>query len=209
MKTQYEKQLKETTDLVNSLPWENEEFYKDFLAQTYHFVCHSTRLLARSISHFGVDRDDLYQRFVSHLKEENYHEKLALKDLEFLGEDISKYPECSFTKSFWQAQFYLIDQSRGTSLLGYILYLEAIAVHSFNGIYKSLSENYSAKACRFVKVHVEEDPEHLEHAIDMIEGLNEREQEEIWKNFYQSAEIYHSMLLRAQLSSKNSIKIAS
>lgn len=74
MNKNYQKQLNNTELLINSLPWADENFYSNYLAQTYYFVCHSTRLLARSISHFGVDRDMLYKRFVAHLKEENYHE---------------------------------------------------------------------------------------------------------------------------------------
>lgn len=192
MNKNYQKQLKKTEQLIASLPWKKEVFYANYLAQTYYFVSHSTRLLARSISHFGVDRDILYKRFVAHLKEENYHEKLASNDLKTLGYKTTDFPELSITKTFWESQFYKIDQSNGTSLLGYILYLEAIPVHSFGDVLENLPLN----ACKFIKVHTEEDPKHLDHVLEMIHQLSAKEQDEIWENFNQTAELYQLILLK-------------
>lgn len=196
MKNVLEKQLNESKKIIESMPWADEVFYSNFLAQTYFFVQHSTRLLALSISYFDVQRDHLYKRFVTHLKEENYHEKIALADLEHLKKSIDQFQENSFTRSFWETQFYKIQQSKGTSLLGYILYLEAIAVHCFDQVFKEVEQLYGPKATRFIKVHVEEDPEHLDHAIELISTLNDKEREEIRINFTQSAQLYHAILLK-------------
>ena len=201
----YNKQLKETKDFVDTLAWEDASFYGNFLAQTYYFVAHSTRLLARSISHFDVSRDNLYSRFIEHLKEENYHERIAKADLESIGFKVSDFEELAITKAFTESQFYQIDQSKGTSLLGYILYLEAIAVHCFEDVYKRLDKSYPQSGVKFVKVHMNEDPKHLENAIEQINGLGEKETQEIWKNFFQSAEIYHQMLISVE---QGSAKIA-
>lgn len=189
-------QLNESKQLIDSLPWDNKDFYADYLAQTYYFVCHSTRLLARSISHFGVDRDFLYKRFVSHIKEENYHERIAKKDLENLGYSIEELKEHGVTKTFWESQYYKVDASKGTSLLGYILYLEGIAVHCFSKAFKDVDFAFGSNTSNFIRVHTTEDPEHLDHAIELIDGLSEAEKSDIWENFKQTKELYHQILLR-------------
>ena len=79
MKEHLEKQLETSKEFIENLPWENEDFYADYLAQTYYFVCHSTRLLGRSLSYFHVnDKDDLYKRFKDHISEEDNHSTLLL-----------------------------------------------------------------------------------------------------------------------------------
>lgn len=204
MNKNYQGQLRKTELLIASLPWQDKAFYTNYLAQTYYFVSHSTRLLARSISHFGVDRDILYKRFVAHLKEENYHEKIAINDLSALGYRPDDFLELPITKAFWESQFYKIDQSKGTSLLGYILYLEAIPVYCFKGVLAKLPRG----ASKFAEVHMEEDPKHLEHVIEMIEKLSKDEQEEVWENFNQTAEIYQLMLLEMAKVSLSPVKAA-
>jgi len=204
MKKTYLNKLNETELLINSLPWKDQSFYAQFLAQTYYFVCHSTRLLARSISHFGVDRDNLYRRFATHLKEENYHEKIAVLDLKALGYSPSDFEELSITKAFWESQYYKIDQSKGTSLLGYILYLEAIPVNCFKEVYGSFPD----KASRFLKLHMEEDPKHLEEAMQMISGQKIEDQEQIWANYCKTAEIYQLMLVKIAEISKSIKNVA-
>ena len=179
---------------ILELPWQTKSFYGNFLAQTYYFVSHSTRLLARSMSHFQVDRDALFRRFLSHMSEEDNHEKIALSDLKKLGFNLEDFPEASLTKAFWQSQYYLCDTTKGTALLGYILFLEAIAVETYPKVVDDLYSEYGKKSCQFLKVHVEEDPEHVLHAIEEIEKLSKKEQDDVWKNFAQTAEIYCEML---------------
>ncbi len=195
MKKILEKQLNHTTELINSLPWDNKQFYADYLAQTYYFVCHSTRLLARSISHFPVNKDYLYKHFLAHLKEENYHERLASSDIKNLGYSLDNLPENNLTKAFWEVQYYKNDQSKGIALMGYILYLEGIAVHCFQNAYKTVNQCHGPKASHFIRVHVEEDPEHLNGAIKMIESFSPEEQKLIWENFHQTADMYHAILM--------------
>lgn len=195
MKDQYKEQLNQTRSLINSLPWEKRDFYGNFLAQTYYFVCHSTRLLGRSLSYFGVDKDELYKRFVAHLKEENYHERIASNDLKAMDFQVEDFKQLSITKAFWETQYYKLDKSNGISLLGYILFLEAIAVHCFDHAYDVVAREYNKNAINFIRVHTTEDPEHLEHALKLINELSDEERSIVWDNFYQTADLYHSILL--------------
>jgi hypothetical protein len=207
MNENYIKRLSESKEIIDSMPWEDKKFYGNFLAQTYYFVCHSTRLLARAASHFGVDNERLYRRFVNHMSEEDRHELLAKKDLEQLGFSIEDFPELSETRTFWESQYYKIDQSKGTSLLGYILYLEAIAVNCFERCYDVISKEYGNKCVNFIRVHVNEDPEHLEHAIEEINAFEGAQLADIWQNFEQSADIYEQILFKS-LKMRDSQKIA-
>jgi hypothetical protein len=204
MNTNYQNQLKQTKEVIDSMPWDNPLFYQLFLAQTYYFVSHSTRLLARSISHFGVDRDNLYRRFVAHLKEENYHERLVVNDLKSSAQHPTDFQELSITRAFWETQFYKIDQTKGISLLGYILYLEAIPVHCFKGV----EGMFPKKSSSFAQVHMDEDPAHLQSAISMINEMNPDEQSEIWSNFHQTSELYQIMLCEINNLIKYSAKVA-
>lgn len=198
MKENYEKQLRSVKEFLNDMPWEDKNFYVNYLSQTYYFVCHSTRLLSRSISHFNVDRDHLYKRFVSHLKEENYHERIALNDLKNLGVDVNDCPEFELTKAFWECQYHKIDASKGISLLGYILFLEAIAVFCFDDVSARLQKSYGKNAMNFIHVHTNEDPHHLEEAINQIEMLSDEEKQLVWSNFYQTSKMYIGILNEAK-----------
>lgn len=191
--------------VILDLPWKDREFYGNFLAQTYYFVCHSTRLLARSMSHFQTDREGLYRRFLSHMSEEDNHEKIALSDLKKLGFSLADFPESSYTRAFWQSQYYLADTSKGTALLGYILFLEAVAVESYPKLIEHLYKFHGKKCCQFLKVHVEEDPDHVLHAIEEIQNLPEADKKEVWKNFEQTAKIYCEILKDASENKELSV----
>lgn len=201
-----EKQLDLTRDFINTLPWENKAFYTHFLAQTYYFVCHSTRLLAKSLSHFGIDQDHLYKRFVVHIKEENYHERIAQADLDKLGLATSDFKELAITKAFWERQHYKIDQSKGVSLLGYILYLEAIATDCFDSAYEKMASKFGGASCNFIQVHVAEDKKHVLDAIELINSLSDPEKSIVWDNFYQTAELYHLLLSEVLLDARPMVK---
>lgn len=130
--------------------------------------------------------------------------KIAANDLLALGYKPTDFLELPITKAFWESQFYKIDQTKGTSLLGYILYLEAIPVHCFKDVLGKLP----LKGSKFLQVHMEEDPKHLEHVLEIIENLSKVEQDEIWQNFEQTAEMYQLMMLEIAKTEGRSVKAA-
>lgn len=198
MNNLFQEQLNYAKEFIPTLPWENERFYANFLAQTYYFVCHSTRLLGRSMSYFVHNQEDLYRRFKDHISEEDAHEKIALSDLKKLGYEIAQFPELAVTKSFYECQYFKIERSLGTALLGYILYLETVAVHAYPLVVDRLYKKYDKKCCQFLKVHVEEDPDHVEKALLEISKLPSNQQSEIWQNFWQTSKLYCQLLKDAQ-----------
>lgn len=169
----------------------NKTLYGDWLAQTYYFVCHSTALLGYALPH--LKNPSLRHHFEKHMSEENKHELLALKDIQRLGFNLSDFDELANTQAFYHSQYYRIAFEGGTSLLGYILFLEAMAVDWGKDIFNEIKEVHSDSTL-FIKVHADEDPHHLEGAIKTILSLSAQEQVAIMKNFRYSAEIYQQII---------------
>lgn len=169
----------------------DEDFYSNFIAQTYYFVRHSTALLGYALPY--LHNDKLRQIFEHHLGEESRHDLLALKDLEKLHRSLSDHPESPWTQAFYQGQYYRIQFEGGSSLLGYILFLEALAVTLGKEIYEEVNKVHSG-ATLFLKVHAEEDITHVARAVSLIESLPEAEQIMIAKNLAHSELLYGALL---------------
>src|SRR5262245_3325349 len=63
------------------------QHHAKLLTEIYHYVKHSTRLLALAAGHTSPLRSDLFRRFVAHIGEERGHQMWALANLEALGGD--------------------------------------------------------------------------------------------------------------------------
>ena len=91
----------------------------------------------------------------------------------------------------------------GTSLLGYILFLEAMAVGWGRRAYEEIKDRHT-QSVLFLKVHAEEDPQHVENAIWAILKLTNQEQETIIRKMQFTFQIYSQML---QCAAKKAGKI--
>lgn len=171
--------------------FKDKDVYAEWLAQTYFFVRHSTPLLGFALPH--LKNDELKRHFEHHLGEEERHDLIALKDIERLGRKINEFQEMNLTKAFYQSQYYRISFENGTSLLGYILLLEGMAVTWGQKMYGEIKDVHK-NSIFFLKVHAEEDPHHLDGAIDTIMRLSLEEQRLILDNLRYSDEIYKGML---------------
>src|SRR4051812_18758279 len=108
-------------------PWHDPYAYGLYLAQTYFYVCHSTRLLAFSAGIMKTPDTPFHRRFLEHASEEKGHEMMLLNDLAKLGFKITDFTEMPETRMFWEPQFYKIQHNDPLSVMGYIIALEAIA----------------------------------------------------------------------------------
>jgi hypothetical protein len=178
--------------------FKDRDCYVQWLAQTYYFVRHSTPLLGYAMPH--LHHDHLRRHFEHHLAEEEKHDLMILKDLERMGKKIEDFEELHITQAFYQSQYYRIAFEGGTSLLGYILLLEGIAVCWGRDVYKDIKDLHKGSTL-FLKVHAEEDPHHLEAAIETIQKLPQNEQEAIIRNFNYSHEIYSGLIEKIALHS--------
>jgi hypothetical protein len=177
--------------------------YQEWLAQTYFFVRHSTALLGYALPF--LKNDDLRHHFEKHLGEETRHDLVALKDLQKMGRDISEFRESAPTQAFYQSQYFRVQFEGGTALLGYILFLEGIAVHWGKEVYEMVKDRH--KGTHFARVHVDEDPEHLEGALTTIMSLDKAQQEAIMRNFYFSKELYETIVSTA-VKNNSLLKVA-
>jgi thiaminase len=183
---------------VSGFAWEDPQCYASWLSQTFHFVSHSTRLIALAASRFYLDQEGLHNRFLAHIHEEKSHEKLAIHDIKALGLEPANFPELSVTKGFYRSQYYFIERVDAASFLGYIMALEGIAVYAGPVALKKVQKAHGIKAASFLKVHSEEDVEHIEQALNQFDQLTPKAQAQTYENLIQSGELYCQMLDRIE-----------
>lgn len=194
LKQGYQTELKCIGKNLQSFPWENHAAYASWCAQTYYYVCHSTRLLAVSAGRIPLANDEIYNRYIRHLSEEKGHEKLALRDLEKLGQSIQEFPEQANTAAFYQTQYYYIERVSPYALLGYILILEGLSAKYGPECYERTRAAHGKEATMFWKVHAEEDPGHIDQALAVIQKLDGDALGAILRNLQDSRVRYGELL---------------
>lgn len=188
MKKLFQEQHETLVSIVNDFPWEDKAVYCEYLAQTYYYVRHSTRLLAASACRFSHQDEALHSRYLKHAREENAHDVLAIRDLEILGSKISQHPELNITKMVYQPQYYQVTYIDPICLFGYIFALEGVASLAGESVYKRVLAAYGKEGTNFLKLHANEDIDHIEKAFKSIEGLPKEKMALIEDNFKFSVE---------------------
>ena len=69
MQPNYKKYLQPLVEINSSINWGNKYIYACYLAQTYYYVSHSTRLLASAASRFTQEESHFHRRFLKHCQE--------------------------------------------------------------------------------------------------------------------------------------------
>lgn len=167
----YEQEISRLSKRCEKMDWRNKRVYGDYLAQTYYYVSYSTRLLALAAGNMKLEDGVFFKRFLKHIAEESSHEKLAEKDLKNLGFGLDDFSELSATKMFYESQFYKVEHIDPLALMGYILPLEAIAVHEGPKTKNIIESEFGGDCVSFIKLHGEEDPEHITNALKVIKEL--------------------------------------
>lgn len=193
MNKKMEDLMKDLVENVKSQPWEDIDFYREYLAQSYYYTSFSVKMLAHAASLTTNDQTVYYKRSVEHIKEEYGHDSLALTDLKRLNGKIENHPELGVTRALYEPQFFKI-QRQPTALLGYILALEYLCVSHYKDLYLRLQKTYDAKTTNFVRVHAQDDPDHVEKAIQQIEALRDSENNAVWKNYEQTCRMFACFL---------------
>jgi len=177
-------------DAIRDYPFANAEAYAQFLAQTRHYVVHTTRLLGVSAGRIGEERERLHNRFMQHAAEERSHHLLADHDLRKIDRNIQNYPELPITSALYQSQYFRVEHTRPTSIFGYIIALEGLAVIHGDWIYDTVCEHHGEAAATFVKLHANEDAGHMEKTFDAVAHLSDAEQGLIKDNFAFTCSLY-------------------
>ncbi|AGH96007.1 iron-containing redox enzyme family protein [Pseudobdellovibrio exovorus] len=201
MKTTFKNEISSLSEMMIHLPWENRKFYISFLTQTYYFVQHSTRLLALAAAHASLEEDSLHRRYSAHIAEEKGHEKIALNDLKKLG--VENLEAKSITaKNLYETQYFKIEREHPASLFGYILALEGIASLICPLFIEKVYRAHGTESSRFLKLHVEEDPDHVDKALEAIASLPAQLQLLIQDNMRQSVRNYRALLEECVIQSQ-------
>ncbi len=196
MKTVLDDCLKRLDRALEKFPWGTAAAYGDWLAQTYYYVRHSTRLLAASAALFPLDErgNAFHHRFAAHMGEEKKHEQLALHDLKGLGFTIDRFPELAVTRMFYEPQYYKIEHQDPIALFGYILALEAMSARKGPWVRERVVDSHGATCAAFLRVHAEDDVDHLEKAFRSLEATTEEQRRLIEQNIDQTTFGYAAIL---------------
>lgn len=196
-KSIYNQTVSEAVGFLGDFPWENPDCYAHWLAQTFYFTSHSTRLLSLAAARAPLNDNLTHSRFLEHIKEETGHENLALQDLKAMGRDIADYPEFAETKIFYNQQYFMIDRYGPHAFMGWILFLEGVASEVGPQIVEKCQAHHKSHT-RFLRVHAEEDQDHIKSAFELIEQTKAEENEMFEFNFVTSAQTYLKMFAKIQ-----------
>jgi hypothetical protein len=192
MREFFEREIR-SLDLIREFPWQDRGIYGQFLAQTYYYTSHTTRLLGLCASRIGIEREKLHHRFLRHAAEERSHHLLAERDVRSLGLRLGEMPELPATAALYETQYYRVEHICPTSIFGYILALEGLSVIHGPHIHEVV-ERCHGDASSFVKLHAEDDPAHLDAAFDAVSAFTEAEVKLIERNLVFACGMYRSFL---------------
>jgi pyrroloquinoline quinone (PQQ) biosynthesis protein C len=143
------------------------DHYARFLVEIYHYVKHSTRLLAVAAGRLGPERQRLFARFVEHMAEEAGHDQWALNDLKTLGVDPARVVQSTplpATDAMVGFQYFAIEHLGPISILGYIYALETLGSGTATQVGETLKRvlGIGDDALTFLLAHGEADVGHVE-----------------------------------------------
>ena len=121
---------------------------------------------------------------------------MAKNDLEKLGFKLSDFPELAETRMFYESQYYKVEHRDPIALLGYILPLEIIACTECPKLFRFVQSTWGDKCASFLKVHGEEDPDHVDKALELLSTLSSPRLLLVDENFKQTVKAF-SMILKA------------
>jgi len=196
MNTVLDQSMLEIRAAIRAFPWSDRAAYGDWLAQTYHYVKHSTRLLAAAAARFPTDEagDALHHRFAKHMAEEKKHELLCLHDLKALDFPLGAFPELPATRTFYASQYFEVEHEDPMALFGYILVLEVTSVREGDWVHARVAEAHGEKTAAFVKLHAAEDVEHVEKALHALTAATDPQKELVRRTMRQTARGYRAIL---------------
>ena len=203
IKNTYDELMGLSLDVVDSIQWENNGVYTNWLAQTFFYARYTTRIIALASANLNINDIDTHKSFLKHLREENGHEKIAISDLKKMGKDITQFTPNEITNHLYQSQWFWISQCP-MSVYGYFLYLEGIAIVHGPRIHERLSKKFPKDSIKYFAVHVEEDVDHVEKHFSLLQEREKFEVDMINENMEQTAKTYLSFLKQINATTNGS-----
>ena len=205
MKSLLNSQVLDIATISGKLDFKNESIYTQWLAQTYYFVRHSTRLLNLSAALTPFELQFFHLRANEHAHEEKSHEKLLEMDLKQLGYSISSFDEFPVTQCLYQSQYYAIQHTHPLSFLGYVALLETLPLKIGKQLLTEIEPIYGHKASSFLRVHSQEDEDHMESLLKVFEQLPSNILSTIQNNLILSGYLYSNLII--EIGSKANLKL--
>lgn len=150
--------------------------YAAYLSQLFHFVRHTSRVLALAGSHIGDDQRALRKWFLEQSVDEHSHELLCLSDLEVLGYRkgfIDRIEPGPGAWSLLTQNYYLASFGGQTGLLGVASATEGLGSAMAEGIAQLLISRCGmpANSVGFLKAHAGFDKRHFEEVQQALEFI--------------------------------------
>jgi hypothetical protein len=190
IKIKFEKIQDQLSEVSESFPWENTEAYVSWLAQTLEYASYATRILALTGGHFPLHQTALAARFFQHATEEKGHDKLLFSDAKALGYELANIPLLAEAEAFHKSLYFWIYQGRPAVIMGWILLLEGFAIRRGPAIYARAEKAYGRKPTSYLRVHTEEDPDHVDKAFEVLSIFSESELKDVAHGLELYASLY-------------------
>jgi len=198
LKKSYEAVHSVLDGFFKSYPWEDKAVYSQWLSATFEYAVQSTRILALTAGFLPTDKTLHSNRFIAHAAEEKNHDKLLLADAKYLAFDLAGTSPSPEAEAFHKSLYFWIFNGRPMVIYGWILALEGFAVRHGGEVYSRCRKAHGDRACAFLKVHSEEDDDHLTKAFEAVAELPAKDVADVIHGLELYTKLYASMLEAAK-----------
>lgn len=182
------REIARMTDKLLVADWSDNRVYAEWLAQTYHFVSHTGRLICSAAGRFSLQDDAFHKMMTSHFREEEDHDVMARKDVEGMG---FKMPaEWPLTKVFVDHLRFEIEHRSPFCIFGRIYFLEGLACEAGVEILSRLSPSAQKS---FLKLHAEEDISHHAESLKLLQRMTPEQVAHVNAGFVSTIAIYEGL----------------
>lgn len=188
-----ENSLQGLTSAIEAFPWHDRNAYVSWLGNSFEYVNHVTRILSLTGGRLPMRLTKLSNRFIQHAAEEKGHEKLIINDCKAFQLDPATIPVLPEAEAFHKSLYYWIYQGSPTVVLGWAIFLEAVAVRFGQTIFDRVEPVHGKKACSFLRVHIQEDPDHVRQGEEILKSLSGADFEEVCHGIRLYAGLYENM----------------
>ncbi len=201
--------IEKTGPLVKAIDWSSKDVYASWMAQTYFYVSHSTKIISLAGALMRGQHEHLHMKFVSLCKEELGHDKVIYTDIKQLGYKPEDFQPFAETSAMYQSQYYWINACSPVSVYGYFIFLEGLSIAHGPGLLAELAKHHPKMTTKYLKIHVDDDPEHVDLHNKELHKLSEQELTWAIMNLKNTAHFYQGMLKQlAQAQAGKIIKAA-
>jgi hypothetical protein len=193
-KQKFSNNVKAMEEPALEFSWEDQEIYKMWLAQTFYIVRHTSHFICIAAGLVPVENRVEHYHMIEHLKEEEHHDALLVRDLASFGTEYSAYPELPETQMVWQNLYYWLSLRKPRAILGHSLCIEGLAGSIGDRLLPRMRARYHNKGISFLHLHFEADKLHFEQGLDLMKSFPNEDLNDIATVQAQSSILYTGML---------------